>query len=238
MAEAVAVPSIREFLRVVWSDWGSRVSGIASVPFTILALFAKADYARVIWGTLALVALFATVYQVWGKERKAFLQEVAKNNHPLLTGAFVEGHFRAALMASSLASEDNETEITADNVQDTHMTFKVRVVNERPVSTNITDARLTVNIEDGRIFQVRPMPIPPQASLKTDAPAVSNSRTIILHNYEYPLEDLRTVGQLERGRAAYGWLRFYMSGVSRKRVEETASFALEVQDGFGSWHLA
>lgn len=65
-----AKPTVKEFVVMVWQDWGSRVSGVLSVPFTVLALLAKSDYARGIWGVLAFVALFLTIYQVWARERK------------------------------------------------------------------------------------------------------------------------------------------------------------------------
>jgi hypothetical protein len=63
-------PTIGEFLRVILADWGSRVSGILSVPFTALAVFVKADYAKAIWSALAVTGWIATFYQVWAKERK------------------------------------------------------------------------------------------------------------------------------------------------------------------------
>jgi hypothetical protein len=63
-------PTIAEFLRVIWVDWGSRVSGALSVPFTALAVYVKADYAEAIWSALAVVGWFATFFQVWAKERK------------------------------------------------------------------------------------------------------------------------------------------------------------------------
>jgi len=51
-------------------DWGSKVTGPLTVPFTVAAFYADAAYAKAIWSTLALVAAFLTLYFVWAKERK------------------------------------------------------------------------------------------------------------------------------------------------------------------------
>jgi hypothetical protein len=93
MPERTNSPSIREFVRVIWEDWGSRVSGALSIPFTVLALFAKADYARIIWACLAVIGVVATIYQVWSKERKRVVQleeslsQERQKNTPELIGA-------------------------------------------------------------------------------------------------------------------------------------------------------
>src|SRR5258708_397502 len=74
MPEETKKASLREFCAVVWQDWGSRVSGGFSIPFTLFALFAKADYAKVIWAALAAIGIIATAYQVWAKERKKVVE--------------------------------------------------------------------------------------------------------------------------------------------------------------------
>jgi hypothetical protein len=87
MDETVLPPSLREFFPVIWEDWGSRVSGTLSVPFTALMLYAKADYARAIWGVLAFVGILATIYQVWARERKTVVDLQSELN----TNADVRG---------------------------------------------------------------------------------------------------------------------------------------------------
>jgi hypothetical protein len=92
MPEQTKPPSIPEFFWVLWKDWGSRVSGGLSIPFTILALFAKANYTRAIWAILASVGILTTIYQVWSKERKrvveleAALTKEQESNKPQLRG--------------------------------------------------------------------------------------------------------------------------------------------------------
>jgi len=67
-------PSLGEFFSVIWEDWGSRVSGALSVPFTALALWSRATYDQVIWGVLAFIGILATLFQVWAKERKRVVE--------------------------------------------------------------------------------------------------------------------------------------------------------------------
>jgi len=69
MEEKIKPPSIPEFFRIIWADWGSRVSGALSVPFTVAALLVNTNYAKVIWACLAVIAVAATVYQIWARER-------------------------------------------------------------------------------------------------------------------------------------------------------------------------
>jgi len=69
MVEPARPASLREFMSVIWEDWGTRVTGGLSVPFTVMALISKADYAKAIWGTCAFIGVLATIYQVWAKER-------------------------------------------------------------------------------------------------------------------------------------------------------------------------
>ncbi len=63
-----AAPSVREFLRVLWSDCGTRMSGIFTVPFSICA-FLFSGYARAIFIIMAIAAFLLTAYKVWADER-------------------------------------------------------------------------------------------------------------------------------------------------------------------------
>lgn len=57
------------FFQVIWHDWGARMSGIFTVPFT-LATIGFSGYARGIFGAMAILAFFATAYQIWADERR------------------------------------------------------------------------------------------------------------------------------------------------------------------------
>jgi hypothetical protein len=61
-------PNIKGFFLVIWDDWGSLMSGIFTVPFTIAALFAPSEY-RAIFAVMAILAFALTAYRVWSDER-------------------------------------------------------------------------------------------------------------------------------------------------------------------------
>lgn len=89
MPESSKPPSLLEFFRVLWEDWGSRVSGALSVPFTAAALFASAALSRILWACLALLAVLATVYQIWAKERSRVIKvtsELERSSSPQFVG--------------------------------------------------------------------------------------------------------------------------------------------------------
>jgi len=71
-------PSLKEFLRVLVSEWPSRVSGGLSVPFTLLALYFGNQYAKALFAVLAVLALLVAVYSVWANERRQLLVELQK----------------------------------------------------------------------------------------------------------------------------------------------------------------
>jgi len=73
-------PTLKEFLRVLCSDWTSGVSGSLSVPFTFLALYVRNASAQALFAVLAVLALLVAVYRVWANERGKLLSELQKNS--------------------------------------------------------------------------------------------------------------------------------------------------------------
>jgi hypothetical protein len=62
-------PTIRKFLGVIWYDWGARMSGIFTVPFTIAAVIVPSGHGRALFGTMAILAFIVTAYRIWADER-------------------------------------------------------------------------------------------------------------------------------------------------------------------------
>jgi hypothetical protein len=69
-----AAPSVREFLRVIWLDWGTLMSRILTVPFAIAAVLLPSGYIRHGFGVMAVLALLWTAYRVWADERQHRLE--------------------------------------------------------------------------------------------------------------------------------------------------------------------
>jgi hypothetical protein len=68
--ERAKPPSVQEYVVSAYRDWGTRVTGILSIPFTVAALMSASDYAKPIFVTLALICFVLTVYFVWARERE------------------------------------------------------------------------------------------------------------------------------------------------------------------------
>lgn len=65
-SERPIVEFAAEFLR----KWGPLMSGTFSVPFGAAAVFAKSDYAKLIWGAMAVAAILFSYFLTWlGQKR-------------------------------------------------------------------------------------------------------------------------------------------------------------------------
>jgi len=81
---------IRPFFVSMFSEWGSGLSGPASVPFAVLALFASGTVQKAAYGVLAAVLLLFSAYRIWLKEHFALVEERGKNQNPQLRGEIDE----------------------------------------------------------------------------------------------------------------------------------------------------
>ena len=63
-------PGIPEFFRVLWKDWGSRMSGSLAVPFTVAAIVLPSAHGQILFGGLAVLAFLITGYRIWADERR------------------------------------------------------------------------------------------------------------------------------------------------------------------------
>ncbi len=59
---------LSKFFGRMFSEWGSALSGPASVPFAVLALFASSTAQRLAYGVLAVILAFVSAYRIWAKE--------------------------------------------------------------------------------------------------------------------------------------------------------------------------
>lgn len=59
---------LRKFLKAVSRDWGSRVTGSASIPLTILAFWADTPSLRSAWAVFAIGCLVFAAFRVWASE--------------------------------------------------------------------------------------------------------------------------------------------------------------------------
>jgi hypothetical protein len=59
---------IGQFFKSMFSEVGSGLSGPASVPFAIFALFAAGKALKVAYGLMAIILWLVSAYQIWSKE--------------------------------------------------------------------------------------------------------------------------------------------------------------------------
>jgi hypothetical protein len=71
---ALSKPTLREYLRLLITDWASAVSGALSVPFTYLSLVAGNRSAKALYGVLAFLGLLIVSYRLWANERRRHIQ--------------------------------------------------------------------------------------------------------------------------------------------------------------------
>ena len=62
-----------DFVRAVWSEWFTAMSGPLSVPAAVAALWIENPTAKIILGLTAFVCVWAASYAVWKKEREKVL---------------------------------------------------------------------------------------------------------------------------------------------------------------------
>jgi hypothetical protein len=67
-------PNLKSFSLVIWRDWGARMSGIFTVPFTLAAIIAPSGYGRAIFGAMAILAFLVTAYRIWADERRRLVE--------------------------------------------------------------------------------------------------------------------------------------------------------------------
>ncbi len=62
----------------MFSEWGSGLSGPASVIFTVLALFASTSTQKIAYGILAAFIWVFSAYRIWSREHDARLKEIER----------------------------------------------------------------------------------------------------------------------------------------------------------------
>lgn len=60
--------TLRKFLKAVSRDWGSLVTGVASIPLTVLAFWANTPLQRTAWAIFAVTCLLIALFRIWAFE--------------------------------------------------------------------------------------------------------------------------------------------------------------------------
>jgi len=96
MRSSSVPPSPWAFLKAFWSDWGERMSGPASIPLMIAALFIPNRYIAIGTGILGIACGAFAAYRVWSNERGRVieLEKISRADlQRMLNGMFIENTF-------------------------------------------------------------------------------------------------------------------------------------------------
>jgi len=66
----------RAYLKAFGLNWGTKLSGIASVPFAAAALFVQSAWQRWLYAGLAAACFLYSSFELWRNERNRYLHEV------------------------------------------------------------------------------------------------------------------------------------------------------------------
>jgi hypothetical protein len=141
MHTRVPKPGLRQFLGVMWQEWGSRMCGLTSVPFTVLAVFLQPQYAKITFASLAVVAWFGTVYKVWAIERTRVNQLEESLSDPDVRGQISDVQFSA--VKSYIGGELDVVDLT----------FALQLCNLSPIRTNIIRVVFSVSDTSGKVYR-------------------------------------------------------------------------------------
>lgn len=114
-----------QFLKAFTKSWFTLMSGPATVPFTIAAVFVSQPWLKALLGALALSCAILSSYLVWCNERLAYIGEREKNGWPDIRGeAF---NFHTGSHGDSFDTKSCWTIVS----------FQMSLCNHRQVLTNL-----------------------------------------------------------------------------------------------------
>jgi hypothetical protein len=228
----IAMRLLKKFLLSVWADFPTRMSGPATVPFALLALFMRGDAAKTVFGAMATVCGLTSAYRLWESEyrgrigaEEALAGERAARTKPDVSVEFQEVYVQRKLLLDDPTRKENW-----------RVTLKAYVVNKSPVPTTIKDYFLTFRPADDpfralELHDFDHLRANRGAGLSDDLEFLKNSGLL----EELPeLAPKLASETLEHGVGVSGWLRFFLTWNKR----EPYALELTVVDAFGNSHSA
>lgn len=115
MADREANP--RNFLAAFNGHWFDLMSGGASVPFAIAAVFVEQTYQKVLLAGAAILCFVLAAYRIWATERKA--RNAAEDRVKQLESEYARALHLAAINVAEKrqTSQDSNTEVVSREIQ-------------------------------------------------------------------------------------------------------------------------
>jgi hypothetical protein len=228
-----------KFLKIIWHDWVSLLSGIGSIVLSALSQFVpNAAQSYFIWA--GAIAFFVACYRTWSTTQRDLESEKAKNTHPLLIGEILEVQ---AKMDADTWVFSGEASVNVD-----YWVFvRIRVCNQNPADTTVSRMSAVFEAITGDQFGQK---FSSQESVSTGNASLSGlpSKSFTLRA-DRQLEDLGTElrkSPLQKGIEREGWLAFVVKNVprthssdgGRPELLETCACKIGLTDAFGkTWEV-
>ena len=165
---------VRRFFAAVGRDWTTRLTGVATIPLTVIALYANTSTQRAAWATVAVAAFVISAYRVWHAE---YVRAESAE-------ALVAGRPRPWVIIDKYGWETHEDENTGEeyDVETLHL-----VNRGDAAAINITVPPLRVRGRTAEVFRQPPTLGP------------GDSAAIQIHGLRASLDTLRSaMSKLER----------------------------------------
>jgi hypothetical protein len=215
--------SFPTFLWAFANNWASLVSGAASVPFTILALFFTNVAAKWSFASLAILCFAWASYSVWKDQRKCYLDERDRNSKPEFKGDLEKLY---AAQCRPLQPSDKTVEY--------RFVACVSLVNIRPAAASIRGFELIITGEEGGHIATlinRPPLDPHLVIIVADGSAMG--KELGPAEMPYLMETIRSK-KLEQGVHESGWVGFRLDhSILHARKQR---YELVLIDGYGDRH--
>ena len=96
---------LRKFLKAVSRDWGSLVTGSASIPLTVFAFWANTPLQRTAWAIFASACLVSASYRIWAFEYRRAEAAEAQLKVPLRPWVIIDNYSFAYLVDEETGEE-------------------------------------------------------------------------------------------------------------------------------------
>ena len=199
----MAMKSFLRFFRIMFSEWASGMSGPASVPLAMLALFVKEDIQRFSFASLALILGFVSAYRIWLKEHLRAEKELEAR-------LLVEDKSLPKLAVRF------DSVMVAHNQSHEALLTVLMVIENRGAPSIVNFGKITVNLP-GRGAVVAKLIMPSLGNVKL--PGRDGYPNTILRREDY-LPEKATNQPVPTGGSVAGWTISLVPGVSQEEMSQ------------------
>ena len=133
---------MRQFIKQMFSEWGSGVTGGLSAPLFLLAFMFDTPTPRLLSASLAVGCLYFASYRVWLGEHLKYVAEESKNSLPRFKGRLYQ-----------VSATITDVSYNPTGRVDTTLKCIMSVHNDSPTPSAIINIVLTIADVGGKVYQ-------------------------------------------------------------------------------------